>query len=433
MQYDEMWTSNYFIDRSLWKSLILPGNNHILYSFVASVFLYLPIDRDVAIRLPAMLSALAFVFIFWMMIRRYFNSASAMISTVFVSSSVLVTMFSVLARSYSFVLLFSFLSFWILFKMKERANERSWKTCLVVVLILGYLSNPLFLFTHCFLLLVSITDAIQMKSWLLFRMFFKQSLKAVPVLFVFYLPDILTNHAAEIARYGFPDIYRRSFLLMKDTVLYLGLWQMGFGWGSILLIPMIIMAAWLNRKHFPANFFTMCSVVALGMVLLFSFIQAKPLFDHVIIFFTISVGTAVAGLCFYFSGKRSINNAIVVVIAIIVLILNSYFVYQGEFLRWSRQMDIAARDVSQTLIKKNIRKIYLQYGYLKPAIEYYSRKEDLQPDIYMGAEKSLDYRPFNADSVYEAVVVEKDFMLPGITSFYQKAINYQNAEIWLPK
>lgn len=433
MQYDEMWTSNYYIDKTLWKSFILPGNNHILYSFVASLFLYLPVDRDIAIRLPAMIGALAFVFIYWMMTRKYFNSFSSIVSTAFVSGSVLVTMFSVLARSYSFVLLFSVLLFWIFIKLKEDPHSKFWNACCLFVVIPGYLSNPLFFFTHCFFVIVAVSDAIRTKSWLFFRNFLKAGLLALPILFILYLPDILTDHAAEIVKYGFPQVHKRSFALLIETIVLLGNWLMGFEWGSVILVPAIIISAWLTRKVAVVGFFTASSVIALGMLLLFSFIQAKPLFDHVVIFFTICTGISLAGLCFYFSRNFSLNRAAISGVAVLVFLLNSFFAYRGEFFRWSRQMDNDARDVSRVLQSQNLRKIYLQSGYLKPAIEYYGRKKGWDPEINMSAEASLDFRPFNADDGYDVIVVDPGIVLPGMNARYQKAFNFQNAEIWLLK
>lgn len=76
LQYDEMWSYNYFTSQP-WFASCFMYNNYPLYEWCTGVFKWLPFSMKVNLRLPGLLAGLASMAVLYACVRRYTNSVIA--------------------------------------------------------------------------------------------------------------------------------------------------------------------------------------------------------------------------------------------------------------------------------------------------------------------------------------------------------------------
>ncbi len=124
--HDEASTYVNFTGRGLLYAMgyYTAPNNHILNSVLAVFTCKLPIQTTIALRIPSFLAGMASVVALWVFLRRNTSSASIalLISGVF-AMTYFITDYGVMARGYSFILLFFTISYYVLLKWLEAEND----------------------------------------------------------------------------------------------------------------------------------------------------------------------------------------------------------------------------------------------------------------------------------------------------------------------
>ncbi|HYU19341.1 MAG TPA: glycosyltransferase family 39 protein [Chloroflexota bacterium] len=125
--YDEAYTALYFVEvDSTWTtvSTYLAFNNHIAYSLLARLSESLLGRSEWALRLPALLLGLASLGVFWVFGRVLLGPRPLLLATVLLALSPPHVLWSVSARGYSGMILFTLLSSHFYFTLLDRGTRR---------------------------------------------------------------------------------------------------------------------------------------------------------------------------------------------------------------------------------------------------------------------------------------------------------------------
>ena len=152
---DELTTVTRFVDiHSLWTTLSTDNmfNNHLANSLLAYLSQRLLGRSEWVLRLPALLCGLTSVYVLWAFTRRLAGSALAVLATVGLALSPAHIYWSVTARGYTGMLLFTLISTWLYWQI---LHDPSWRKGLLFIL-----SSVLAIFFHLFAVLVVLTQLV---------------------------------------------------------------------------------------------------------------------------------------------------------------------------------------------------------------------------------------------------------------------------------
>ncbi len=393
MQYDEMWTYNYFIGGGFWRTFLIPGNNHIGYTVIAWLFKWLPVNQDIAIRLPALLAGILLILCFWLMCRRLFGSSIAMVSATFFSSMALVTTYLVLARSYSMLLLCSLFLLWVSIKLIRDRQNTFYKQFYLLILIAGYLVNPLFGFGHLVQLISFFMIGGFRRDYKTFIQLIYASVIAGLILTIFYMPDLVTSHLGLIAASFAAPPSAGNAVFIKESFAAVSQHITGIYSAWFLLPAISILLLFLKQDDEPRRFLIYCSVVSFLLMFVILLIQQRFLPERFFIFLSIPVALCLGILLEKFKVLSNLSFRSAVILSLIIFLISSFRTYNYSHFYLSEKNDFDCKEISQVLITANADSCYIQHPDFKPGLEYYARKENRLMVIRMADEKSLDYMP----------------------------------------
>jgi len=147
MEHDEAYTYNAFASFPLWHVISdyhLP-NNHVLLTIFISILNSLFGNHLWLFRLPSLIAGVCMVPAAYWLARRLYDNETAVLSAVFVAFFPILVKYSVLARGYVFVSLFTLWTFWIGDYVRTNRNYFGW-LMLAVLSALGFYVIPIMLF-----------------------------------------------------------------------------------------------------------------------------------------------------------------------------------------------------------------------------------------------------------------------------------------------
>lgn len=125
---DEGASFNMFINHPLYRGLtnyFMPGN-HLFYTFLAHISSRIFGMYPFAIRLPALIAGILTIPASYLFVRRFYNKHAALLASAFVASSFYLITYSLEARGYSIVTLFSLIILIIATYLKQNRNLFLW-------------------------------------------------------------------------------------------------------------------------------------------------------------------------------------------------------------------------------------------------------------------------------------------------------------------
>jgi 4-amino-4-deoxy-L-arabinose transferase-like glycosyltransferase len=148
--YDEAYTFIHFSSRSL--QVILTDysapNNHIFHSLLVYIVYHIFGNHIWALRLPAFLAGVLTIPAIYMAGKVIYGKNSALISAALVACTPLLVNFSVNARGYTLMCLFSCLILWIAGILRKQSSFTGW-ILLCVLSILGFYTLPVMVYPVC--------------------------------------------------------------------------------------------------------------------------------------------------------------------------------------------------------------------------------------------------------------------------------------------
>ncbi|MBN8853780.1 MAG: hypothetical protein BGO55_11330 [Sphingobacteriales bacterium 50-39] len=202
--YDESWSYMYFSGRGFQTTATfypLP-NNHILYNLVATIFVKPGIDPEIGTRLPSYFASFIATYYFFKLSYTHFAGPITLVMTALFASAYPFVLYSIEARGYSFLILFTVLSFYAADHLAKDATLRRYRYLYWISLVAGLYSMPSFIYTA---LVISGTLGlyfISKRQWSSFRLLVIDHAKAGLVAVLLYVPVV---HANGIQKFTHPD------------------------------------------------------------------------------------------------------------------------------------------------------------------------------------------------------------------------------------
>ncbi len=148
MQYDEAYTFMAFARRPFWDVISdyeLP-NNHVFHTILVRISYLLFGNSPEAIRLPALIAGLLVIPLIYLVARRLYNRETGWMAAGLVAFWPLATTFSVNARGYSLLMVFTLVLLGLASYLVEKRNIAGW-LAFMLVSALGFFTVPVMLYS----------------------------------------------------------------------------------------------------------------------------------------------------------------------------------------------------------------------------------------------------------------------------------------------
>lgn len=384
LQYDDCWTYNRFISKGFLFSWWAPHNNHPLYAMFCALLDKSPLSAHWVMRTPNFIAALLSGWFFFRMVYRTTGFWGAFAGLAWLIFSPPFTYYVLYARGYMFGTLFFILSLQSLFDKKHIAFE-----------LFSFLS---FASTQGMALLLA-------PLWVYWggQKFgnFKRSNYWPLLIFTalsvfFYAPSILAGSFAVASdAISQPSV---SF----ETVVYQFSWLTG-----LKHHPWIYMLFWLAafglaiRNSISFLFPTLMSIPLICWMM--GFPVPERVFTPLAVVIALVFGTILAS-----------KWQVALIVSSLSVFLNTYLVFNGDFMNWSKDIDEDCAKVSQMLTAHPTDCIYLTNYYLQPRLELeLSKANHGKPKLYLDEAGSLNHVSREIGERCGLMVFDKEDTPPG--------------------
>jgi hypothetical protein len=348
----------------------------------------------------------AFIILFFFFIKRYISLHAALISTFFLATCCPVVFYMLYARGYLFVMLFTLIALWNQLIALEDKRSGFYKVILFAAIVLGYWSNPVFLYPHVVIAATTFLFIIKKrKSKSLRSNFIIHALSLVFVI-ILYLPTLLSSHIHELADKGVQQSFGTG--IFWKSFFYNSRFIFGFDKAYILFFLIILAFVWISIKRKQFDLLQGFVLTSFAAIFLFSFLQSLPLAGHITIFFAISTAIVLA----YIFNSIKISKSVLFLMLGGIAIFNSYMAHSHRWFNWSVEYDKSAKKVAKEMLKKNIQSAYLMVNYYKPHLEYYYKIKDKKIRLSLADSASQDFKPFSPTE--HEVVITRSNESPGL-------------------
>jgi hypothetical protein len=406
LQYDEAWTYNHFVSNGFWVAAISPNNNHILYTLLACLSDYLPIDGQYSLRLPVAIGGLVLLLVFYKFARQIGSSYWALLGLAFLAFAPAASLYSLYARGYIFQLLFTVIALaatWHLLTVKRQLYYH-W-TWWIVAHVLGLYSVP----THAYVVVVTSLFLVWkgrfsitfLKKWLL------ANATVMGCTTLLYAPYFITNGGQVLWAAASQGPSGEAWWAYQDKVADWLLWGGGRGtpvYGIWLGLLAVLVVLYYNKKH-KYTAYTLVQLVLLFLLfptLLNGLTGAQPPYrvwcflGPILALWIVLAGQVLAP---HWQHPKQLLLGIFMIIGVY-----SWRLEQHYALQWSAKLDWQVQSIAQHLLDANIQHCYLFSNYDKPLLEYYYLRQGKRLHINMVSPQSKDYAPFEQLPLYEAVL-----------------------------
>lgn len=420
LQYDEMWSYNYFTAQPFYYTFFM-YNNYPLYELSTALFKGLPFAMKINLRLPSLLSGLATCLILYGCLKAYFrNTFSAFAGLFGFAFFPIVNCYMLYGRGVMTEILFACISFFsILFWIRDpERNDRL--VIFFLATIVGFYAMPTHIY-YWFLLIVLTTITIPDKKQLI-NFWYANAAAAVGCALC-YLPMALgsgfhfithvikeRDSVGNIIHYLPIDIGRVSVFLLGNP----------YGIYFIMAIVIFLVVTLKNKMpvRFPVWFIPGLLVLPFISLLVQRFYIPPRAFGYISLILPI-----LAAVLFYEFSNRISKNAragIIVCLGIAGLLISHFH----NSINWSKISDRKAKEVSEILLENKVVSCYdnsreSAFPYNYPAVEYYYRLEHKNILFTLNATNSIRYKPFEFSDHYDCIIAGMDKPTPEILNKYR--------------
>jgi hypothetical protein len=290
--HDEASTYVNFTGRGLWYAMgyYTAPNNHILNSVLAVFTCKLPLQTTIALRIPSFLAGMASVVALWVFLRKNTPNLiiALLISGVF-SVTYFITDYGVMARGYSFILLFFTVSYFALLKWLETDNEDIFEPKVIfgIASVLGFYAIPTYLYAHVPLCLGFLFFSIKNKTRVF--SFFKINLFIVTAVLCLYLPVVMISGLDSLIHNRYVERVSSLYVFQNLTEHFNGVFSQFFFNVSGLPLLIVVLAVSVLFKTRLLNKAVLISVLVLLMAPVLILIQGVLPFERTWIYFFLPV------------------------------------------------------------------------------------------------------------------------------------------------
>ena len=395
----------------------------MFFTLIALFLKFLPFDPITVIRLLLPVIGLITGLLFHFMTRQYFGKWIALVVTTCLLFSIPFTVYSLYARAYLLVVLFSVVSIWAFLQIMSESAIKWHYWVLTISCVLGMYSMPSYLFVLAGIFTPLFLNKFSYRSIGSFFTLIYTALTIALCTLLLYSPMILSTGLSWLTESRVTSV--SSLNLLQDWMLGISYFLSGISSGYFFVI--IFTLSCLLRL-FNKSEKTFASLISWNFFL--------PLVFIIILNSKIPVRTniyLIVYLCLLIALflkmilKSETMRGVALITIPSVLMVFSFSSHENDHLRWSLKLDRATKEIAEQLEDMGIKKVYNYFSYSKPYIEYHFRKKEKTITFGMPQKVSINFDSFHPYGTYEAVIWEgkREYLKPDLSNY---TLQYQEAE-----
>ncbi len=395
LNYDEAYSFLNFSSRGplIAASYYKVPNNHIFFSVLSSLFVKLPLESTLALRLPSFLAAWVSSCLIFVLIGKQASPRAGFAAALLFSFSIPVALYASLGRGYSLVILFFLTGLHAAFKIIGGASSFYW-VFLSAACVLGCFTTPVFVDPAAVLYLFIFWQLLIQKKTAWKEMIFS-AVAVVLLTVLLYAPALAVSGVRSFMNPAvLPDNRQEVARAMPLYLVQLFDWLAGghFGfWGVSAAVPAL---GWLAfKKTGGIKLFAQCALLFLLSVP--CWVMAHGVLPYFRIWIYMVVFLA-ASFPLFFSSR-------------IVYAVCAFSVLFGiiRFDAWHREyypVDHHVGDYIRSLTGIPLGSVYTDYDHFDVLFRYQYRKKNFQ--------MNSGTLPFDENQKYDLLVLKKPLSLP---------------------
>ena len=423
LQYDEMWSYNYFTARPFYFAM-LSYNNYPLYELSTQLFKWLPFSMKFNLRLPVFLAGITACIIIYACIKQYTGHALTALAAMALFACMPVTTFYMLyARGVMFGLLFSIVSMFSILYMFTGNNPKKYMLLFALANIAGMYSMPTHLYLWAIQIVCAAVYSIKYNRSLL-KPFMVCNLLVLMLSLVCWLPIIagsgisfLLNTATNSALVGsaIPDIifYNKGISTFFT----------GEAYGLLVMVGVTVFLLAASKKINSQNVFLVAFMLLLfGLPTAIYVVQHNAIPERSIPFIGLLMPMCFCWLVYTF--KNNLPQFVQYVFIALLFVAGCFISNSHSFMRWSEVQDKKAITITILLMQHHVKTCYdnstaSQFFYYYPALEYYYAQHKLAITVNMATRNSQRYKPLLPTDDFDCIIVPANASTPSIDTRYK--------------
>ncbi len=413
--YDEAWTFINYTSKGILSSISYyhSANNHILNSVLTNFSSILPFGQTVNLRIPSIFTGILSIFIFYLVFSKIYNSKVSLYVTLIFSFLYPVFFYGYTARGYSLIMLAFIISFYGSLRLLEPTevgkNRQQYWIYLSLGSVVGLYSIPSFLYPYFSLTTFLALNFLYYRNFKdLINLLISICVTAVTTI-VLYLPIFIISGLEALTNKGdvqtLPGniVVENMYQHFVDTMRF-----MFFSEWVFLLIFFVGAFAFLKkRKDYKVNLAIYIVLISPLLVLAHSFIPPARSWIYLIVPILFLLGWFVN---FIFSKKGSIVLSISLILTTIILFFSydNYIRDRSRAIGNSTLFALEANKLSQFLISKKAKKIYVNHPLIETNIIYAYNEKAIPLNLVYSRESLLNDKNLTENS-FDFLVVNKKF------------------------
>jgi hypothetical protein len=410
LQYDDCWTYNRFISKGFFFSWAAPHNNHPLYSMLIASINWIPLDPKWLLRTPNFIIGVICLWVFFQFLFQKYGFSVAITGLIWLAFCPPFTYYVLYARGYMMSTFFFMLAFIYLQKFK---NQYRGSTRFALASFLSVAASPGSLLLVAILFIDLFTTAFFHKTDKLLKSSrFMQKIRCALIFItlsaIFYFPSMILGGVG-IANQAIESSSTNSMIAYcKNTYS----WLFGFKkeWStlyeySVAIFVILVFGIVSFYQSIIQKNSSISTILMLGAILfcaLFKIMPPERVWTPLVIPLSIVFGL-------FFQQKRTITVAFGCLFAVLA---NNFMIYQGDFMNWSRQLDIKCASKAEYIANMKVESIYLRSYYLQPRLEMEFIKKKKHIKLFMSVPNSLNF-----------IEVDKGILMPLIVKDYDDSLH----------
>ncbi len=414
LNYDEAYSFLNFSSRGplVAATYYKAPNNHIFFSILSSLFVQLPLGPTLAIRLPAFLASGLASCLLFVLIGKLASPRAGLATATLFSFSIPITLYAILGRGYSFVILFFLAGLHAAFKIIRGGSAFYW-VFLSAACILGMFTTPVFADPAALFYLFILWQLLSQKKRPWKEMVLSGTAVAlltamcyIPALVVsgvtaFMHPSVLPDNRQEVIQ-AMPVYLADMFDWLTGSRRPFGLLAAGFA------VPAL---GWLAfKKTGGIKLFAQCALLFLASPPFFAVVHAVQAYFRIWIYLIIFLAASLPLFFFHGGGREKsaahpfpFANSLVTILCIFTAAFGMI-----RFDTWHREhflTDCRVGGYIRSLTGRPLQSIYTDYDHFDVLFRYQNRKNRFR--------MNSGTLPFDENQNYDLVVLKKPLFLPG--------------------
>lgn len=408
LQYDEMWSYNYFTSKPFYLSLFT-YNNYPLYELSTQLFKWLPFSMKINLRLPCLLAGLGTCLVLYACIKNYTGNALTALAGMAIFACMPITVFYMLyARGVMFELFFAVASVFCLLYMLRGVAVKKYGLLYVLANVAGLYSMPTHLYFVLLQVLVALLYIARYKKRLL-KPFALCNIAVFVLALLCYLPVVAGSGFSFLLNAApYPAYATRNIAGFIAYTKGTGNFFTGYPAGLVILVVLtLLLVAVFNKGLRGYGLLLLGAALLAFLPTLIYMMQGTAITDRAVAFTGLAIPFCFC-LAFYAMRKNFTPYTLSLTFATI-FVAGNVISHQQDTLHWSEAEDKKAIMVSNLLMQHKVATCYdsattSRFFYFYPALEYYYGQQHRDINLYMAIDNSLRYTPYKQGDKYDCVI-----------------------------